>query len=74
MNQNPNCDGSHCTSHSGPVRVLPYGGGGNLILCRACYLHEIQFRRERNRELAADCRYDLPGWDVLKAYGEPVTA
>ncbi len=29
------CDGDHCRAETGEVRVLPYGGEGNLILCRA---------------------------------------
>ncbi len=65
---NPNCDGGVCRSTRGEVRTLPYGGGGNLILCRACYEHEIQYRRERNKELAESCRFDLPTWDSLRVY------
>ncbi len=63
---NNNCDGDHCRSETGDVRVLPYGGGGNLILCRACYEHEMAFRRERN--LAVWSPFELPAWDSLKVY------
>ncbi len=48
--QNPNCDGSHCRSETGEVRVYPLGGGGNLILCHACFAHENRYRFERARE------------------------
>lgn len=41
---NPNCDGAHCTSSNGEVRKLPTGNG-NVILCKACFAHEIQFRK-----------------------------
>ena len=65
---NPNCDGSHCLSPSGQVRVLPYGGAGNLILCRICFFHEIRFRQLRNRDLSKDSQFALPTWDSLKIY------
>jgi hypothetical protein len=65
---NPNCDGSHCQSETGEVRVLPLGGGANLILCVACHAHEIAWRRERNRELSKDAAYALPAWAELEVY------
>src|SRR5215510_726538 len=67
MFHNPNCDGDHCTHSKGEVRVLPYGGGGNLILCQACYEHEINWRKERNREVASP--FGLPTWESLRVYG-----
>lgn len=70
MVHNPNCDGSHCHNEAGEVRALPYGGGGNLILCRACFDHEITFRHERNRELSEEAKFDLPPWQSLNVYGE----
>ncbi len=67
---NPNCDGDHCTLNDGPVRVLPYGGsGGNGILCRSCFDHEMAWRRERNQELEQFAQFDLPLWSTLKVYG-----
>ena len=71
--QNPMCDGSHCTSETGEVRVLPVtnfvsGGCSNVILCRACHWHELSWRRERNRELAPECQFDLPAFETLKFY------
>lgn len=64
---NPNCDGAgpHVVAE---VRVLPYDGDGNLILCRACFAREIAWRIGRNLELAPAARYDLPSWDSLEVY------
>jgi len=70
--QNPNCDGSG-PCDLGEVRVLPWTRdkhGGNSILCRLCFSREIQYRIERNKELAKDCQYDLPAWESCKVYGE----
>lgn len=67
---NWNCDGSgpHSTGKFGEVRVLPTGGDSNAILCRACFCREMDYRRERNQELAPDCQFKLPRWDDLKVY------
>lgn len=70
--ENYNCDGSgpHVTKE---VRVLPTGSQphhGNMILCLGCFYAEMQFRKERNRELSKDCQFKLPTWDSLKVYGE----
>ena len=66
--QNPNCDGGVCLRHNGEVRVLPSGGDSNLILCQACFFHEMNFRRERNKELGAAYQFKLPKWTELKIY------
>jgi len=69
--KNPNCDNDHCWDENGEVRVLPMHkleNHGNLILCRACFNYEIRYRRERNRDLAPDCAFDLPTWESLKVY------
>ena len=68
--QNPNCDGSGPCSKNPEVRVLPYGGDGNLIVCKKCYYREMEFRFLRNEELSKDCQFELPTWDDLKIYGE----
>lgn len=68
--QNNMCDGSRCRSNVGEVRILSTGGSGNVIVCRACFDHEIAFRRERNKELSSDAAFDLPRWEDLKVYGE----
>lgn len=62
--QNPNCDGGYCEKSEGPVRVLPTGHG-NAILCFACYLNEMTYRRGQIRD---GIDYDLPTWDSLKVY------
>ena len=66
---NPNCDGAHCTSETGQVRRLPTGGGGALILCQACFRHEIRYRRKRNKTLLEHNRFELPEWCCLSPYG-----
>jgi hypothetical protein len=65
---NPNCDGAHCQSGTGEVRVLPTGGDSNAILCRSCFTHEVRYREERNRVLSNDCKFKLPAWDDLEVY------
>lgn len=67
MSKNPMCDGSRCRSSQGQVRVLPHGDN-NHILCHTCYLAEIAYRKERNKELDPNVRYDLPKWEDLKIY------
>ncbi len=62
------CDGDRCRSNVGEVRVLPTGGGGNLIVCRACFDHEIDFRRTRNKELGREA-FEIPRWHDLQVYG-----
>jgi hypothetical protein len=70
---NPNCDGASCVTTRGEVRKLPHTANpdhGNSILCNACFTHELRYRVERNKQLAADARYALPDWDELKVYGD----
>lgn len=69
--KNPNCDNDKCTEANGETRVLPTGGDSNAILCFACYLHEMRFRRERNRDLAKENQFALPAWRDLKIYSAP---
>lgn len=66
--QNPNCDGSHCTSDKGEVRVLPTGGQSNAILCRSCFEHDKNWRRKRNKELSAEAAFPIVLWEILQAY------
>lgn len=68
---NNNCDGSgpH-TFGNGDVRVLPTTPGSNAILCQACFLRELEWRRKRNVDLAAANRYDLPVWNTLEIYAK----
>jgi hypothetical protein len=70
---NPMCDGGRCHIDTGEVRVLPLGKSphhGNLILCKPCFEHELNFRRERNRDLGKDAQFALPAWDSLEVYGQ----
>ena len=67
-NLNSMCDGSHCKCSDGEVRLLPYGGGGNMIYCHACYLHEMSYRRQRNRDLGDPNAFQLPKWEDLEVY------
>lgn len=65
--QNDMCDNNRCATKNGEVRVIPTGGGGNMILCFACYRHEMSYRRERIKELG-EGSYDLPSWESLEVY------
>lgn len=64
--KNPNCENVHCTAERGEVRLLPAGGGGNMILCRACFNHELNYRHGRN--VIGGGQWDLPRWEDLKVY------
>jgi len=70
--KNNSCDNTLCLISDGEVRLLPDGGGGNLILCRACYQHEINFRGYRNRNLEAGEQFPTPEWKALEVYGPGV--
>jgi hypothetical protein len=62
---NNNCDGDHCNSSTGEVRLLPYGGGGNLILCRSCYDYEIAWRKD---QIKRKRDFETPEWESLEVY------
>lgn len=62
------CGGRGPHSRLKEVRVLPIGGGANMILCRACFDHEIAYRRERNKRLSEAAQYVLPTWDSLEVF------
>jgi hypothetical protein len=62
-----NCDGSGPHS-AGEVRVMPLGGGGNLILCLHCYVKENNYRRERNEELGEFAKFQIVEWQNAKVY------
>ena len=68
MAKNNNCDGGHCLSNKGEVRRLPTGGDSAAILCRACFGHELRFRRDRNRDLSEAAKFALPAWNDLEVY------
>jgi hypothetical protein len=65
--KNPNCDGNNCTSNSGEVRLLPTGAGGNMIVCRQCFNHELRYRSYRNIELEMFA-FEIPTWEQLCVY------
>lgn len=68
VNRNPMCCGGTCLHSHGPVKVYPLGSGANLILCRACWHHENEYRRQRG-----DNRADWPihNWNDAEEYPEP---
>ena len=80
---NPNCDGGHCKKSTGETRVYPLGGGGNLILCFDCWVHENKYRhqrkiayiyqtphREQDRQ-EAEKAWPQQNWYQAKIYPEP---
>lgn len=70
--ENLNCNGSGPHA-AGEVRVMPMGNEpmhGNLILCRSCWQHEIEWRRQRNIGLGDFAKFDLPQWDSAPIYGD----
>lgn len=50
------------------ARILPTGGGSNIICGISGYQQEMQFRRERNKELSKTAKFALPAWETLKVY------
>lgn len=43
-------------------------GGGNLILCRSCFAHENDYRRQRGRETRAPENWPTVEWETAKIY------
>jgi hypothetical protein len=70
MTHNPNCDGDHCREATGEVRLYPIGGGGNAILCLACWAHENRFRYQRGRDTGAPANWPQLNWFDAKIYRE----
>lgn len=66
--KNPNCDNDKCVNATGQVRVLPIGGGGNLIVCQACFNHEMNYRKEVNQKHKISNEFDIVVWNDLKIY------
>ena len=59
-----NCGGSGpCEGHE--VRKLPTGGDSNAILCKACWRHEMRWRKVM-REAGRD--FPFVEWDKLDTY------
>lgn len=53
---------------SNDVRILPTGGGSNIICSYRTYLKEIRFRKKRNKNLEPFCKFDIPSWESLEKY------
>ena len=75
MSKNQNCDGAHCpdineTYQPQEVRVYPIGGGGNLILCHACWAHENQYNFNRGKETRCPENFPQHDWATAKTYPE----
>lgn len=53
------------------IKVLPVSkeaGGSNILCGHAGYIREMAWRKERNKDLSPECRFDLPNWDDLEVY------
>ena len=64
---NPDCDGAQCVGR-GEVRVLPLGGGGNLILCRICFGRENAYRAMRGKECGRVGDWPVVAWECAEVY------
>lgn len=65
--KNNNCDNDKCVDPNSEVRLLPTGGDGNMIVCQACYEHEMSFRRQQNAG-STHKLYHTPKWEDLTIY------
>jgi hypothetical protein len=68
MIHNNNCSGNHCTSDTSEVRVYPLGGGGNLILCHACWAHENRYRFNRGVAHGDKTAFPQLNWGSAEIY------
>lgn len=68
MGHNPNCDGGHCQASKGTVKVYPLGGGGNLILCIACWANENRYRHVRGVHYGRPEEWPQINWDTAEVY------
>lgn len=50
------------------ARVLPIGGGGNIICGRVGYEREMANRRAMNKRNGSAGQWDLPAWESLRVY------
>lgn len=50
------------------ARVLPTGGGSNIICGKKGFNQEMQYRRERNKTLTDSAKFALPTWESLTVY------
>lgn len=63
---NYTCDYGHQSDT--PVRVLPLGAHGNIILCVKHFYIEMRFRLLANETLIIDCHWIIPRWEDLEIY------
>lgn len=66
--KNNNCDNDKCLHPNGQIRVLPTGGSGNALLCRACFNHEMHYRKIRNIDLGDAYKFKIETWENLRVY------
>jgi len=61
------CDGGYCKEPWRPkfVRRLDTGGSSGLFLCQECWKAEMEYRKERNKELAEDVQYQIIPWEMV---------
>jgi hypothetical protein len=69
-NMNPMCDGGNCRAPEGEVRLYPLGGGGNLILCHACWASENRYRYLKGVEYGRPEDWPQLDWAKAVVYGE----
>lgn len=63
-NINPMCCGEKCgPDGSQEVRIYPLGAGGNLYLCRTCFWHENNYRREKGAYYGRPDDWPIIQWD-----------
>ena len=55
------CDGA-CNRNNITVRRLDIGGGGGVFLCHFCWIHEMEWRKDRNKELEKQNQFDILAW------------
>lgn len=59
--ENSACDGSCCRSNV-TVRRLDLGGSSGVFLCKQDWIKEMQWRKERNKELEDFAKFDILPW------------
>ena len=67
---NPYCDGINCTKVNGTIKIvsLETDSNDNMLLCHDCYIIEMFYRLERNKDLKAGRRFVIPLWENLQGY------
>lgn len=75
LTKNWNCGGSHCQETRkdekeifSEVRVLATSHDSNAILCKACFNHEIAWRKQENKTRPVYARFEILTWESLEVY------